>query len=179
MDEATCIIEGCEKPRRERSRTGWCRMHQARYERHGDPLAVRPNRTKVSVHSSGYLMIHDSDHPLARRRIVYAHRQVLYDSIGPGSHACHWCGRQVAWFPGVDDEQLTVDHVDANRQNNDLANLVPACGACNSSRGSVTASERRTHCRNGHEYTPDNQVSVGGKHCRICYETRVGGRKPT
>lgn len=32
-----CGIDGCEKPR---GRRRWCRMHYARFERHGDPLTA-------------------------------------------------------------------------------------------------------------------------------------------
>src|SRR3990167_11499676 len=43
--------------------------------------------------------VYRRDHPLGRSRDgkVMLHRIVLYDQIGPGTHACHWCGRLVTW----------------------------------------------------------------------------------
>lgn len=40
MAHATCSIEGCSRSLNSRA-TGYCRMHQARYVRHGDPLFVK------------------------------------------------------------------------------------------------------------------------------------------
>lgn len=63
-------------------------------------------------------------------------RVVLYDAIGPGEHACHWCGQTVTWdiVTAADPRSLFVDHVDFNKLNNDRANLVPSCWDCNIAR---------------------------------------------
>jgi hypothetical protein len=78
------------------------------------------------------------EHPLADARgVVYTHRAVLYDRIGPGSHPCQWCGITVTWQTYRDGKQtgvLVADHVDGNRQNNDPSNLVPSCFNCNQHR---------------------------------------------
>jgi hypothetical protein len=37
MDDATCKIEGCDKPRKS---GGWCDMHYQRWVRHGDPMVT-------------------------------------------------------------------------------------------------------------------------------------------
>ena len=37
MDDATCKIEGCDKPRKG---GGWCAMHYQRWMRHGDPMVT-------------------------------------------------------------------------------------------------------------------------------------------
>jgi hypothetical protein len=85
-------------------------------------------------------------HPLAGKTgRILAHRAILYDRIGAGSHPCHWCGRSVSWQVqigwGVDD--LVSDHLDHDPQNNDPTNLVPSCGPCNVLRGLIFHWEAR------------------------------------
>lgn len=96
-------------------------------------------------------------HPLrSRDDLVYPHRDVLFRTIGPGVHLCHWCERRIEWrgvfFPGwivsrtdahgrhrVDIDataeqrpaESTVDHLDGRPRNNRASNVVPACRACN------------------------------------------------
>jgi hypothetical protein len=94
----------------------------------------KPRSGKPTLMKSGYLILYDPEHPLARKSgQVLVHRKVLYDTIGPGEHPCHLCGRTVAWgLPRPD--RLDVDHLDGNRQNNELSNLAPACPPCNDRR---------------------------------------------
>jgi hypothetical protein len=67
----------------------------------------------------------------------------LYDTIGPGSHPCHWCETPVEWRTntgaGVYDGDLVVDHLDGNDQNDELANLAPTCNRCNTLRALMNA----------------------------------------
>src|SRR5260221_1785716 len=74
-----------------------------------------------------YLTIKRPDHPLARKRqIAYVHRIVLYDAIGVGVHACHWCGRELVWNArGL--RSLVFDHLDVVTWINTPGKLVPAC----------------------------------------------------
>lgn len=48
MSERTCIVEGCEKPKRA---AGWCAMHYYRVKKHGSPDATvrKPRRGMVCV----------------------------------------------------------------------------------------------------------------------------------
>jgi hypothetical protein len=64
-----------------------------------------------------------------------AHRVALYDKIGPGPHACHWCETGISWDvrPSVEG-CIDTDHLDGDRYNNDPANLVPSCHRCNITR---------------------------------------------
>lgn len=97
-------------------------------------------RSKIGRHATqhGYVLVNRPDHPMATAKDGkwgYEHRVVLYDAIGPGWHSCNWCGRMVTWDKtyAKDDasEALVVDHVDGNKANNDLANLVASCQLCN------------------------------------------------
>lgn len=123
-----CMIEGCT---RKYEGSGYCKLHRDRKSRHGDPLYVG-RRPAGSGHLTprGYIMGWHPDHPLAGATgFVLEHRVVLFDAIGNGPHPCHWCGKTLTWSP-----ELTVDHLDWDRSNNDPANLVPACAACNGAR---------------------------------------------
>lgn len=69
---------------------------------------------------------------------IYVHRKILRDKIGDGEHPCFHCGRMVAWDKWHNEhprDALVVDHLDANKLNNDPDNLVPSCNRCNSLRG--------------------------------------------
>lgn len=82
-----------------------------RWYRHGDPLA---SAFDISA-SLGrrYVSRMDPSHPIAPPcGRVWMHRAVLYDEIGEGIHACHWCHVPLEWRPTTDDTKpLTVDHL--------------------------------------------------------------------
>jgi hypothetical protein len=86
----------------------------------------------------GYIAAFRPDHPLAQRTgWQYEHRIVLYDMIGAGEHPCHWCGKALSWkinYNAADNRGLGVDHLDRDRTNNTVANLVPSCRSCNNAR---------------------------------------------
>lgn len=91
-----------------------------------------------SINSDGYVFLSGlGDHPLARGGSAPEHRVVLYDTIGPGPHACHWnfgCNRADLDWSSDRCTGLHVDHLDDNKLNNDVSNLVPSCLHCNWSR---------------------------------------------
>lgn len=82
-------------------------------------------------------MVKRPGHPMAThaRGWAYEHRTVLYDAIGPGWHPCRHCGKQVSWDLACPDaDALVVDHLDEDKANNDIGNLVPSCQLCNLAR---------------------------------------------
>lgn len=176
-----CSFPGCEKWR---DSHGYCSTHYRRIKVHGDVNVVLkggPKRDpdRRSVTKGGYIAIYRPGHPLAEGRWgdILEHRVVLYDSIGPGAHPCHHCGRVVVWGLKDKRQRLEVDHLDGNRQNNDPANLVPSCNRCNDGQ----ANRRRTHCIHGHEFTPDNTYiypTDGSRRCRECMRIRDRIRRP-
>ena len=84
-------------------------------------------------------------HPLAGKTgLVSEARAVLYDRLGPGPHACHWCGTTVDWVVGARGNiptALVADHVNSDPLDDRPENIVPACGACNATRGAVVADD--------------------------------------
>lgn len=112
---------------------GLCPMHIWRFEQHQS--FDLPPRSMSHQSSHGYLIVRRPGHPLANPDgWVYEHRQVLYDAIGPDDQDCHWCGKRIVWGSKFVWEWLEADHVDWNRQNNAIDNLVASCHACNSGR---------------------------------------------
>ena len=153
-----CKVRGCDKAI-SRPALGWCEMHYYRQYRHGsvDVATIRPRRVRRRV-DRGYVRLYVPDHPLANGGWVYEHRLVLYEVLGPAPQECWWCGVEVRW-----GETLQVDHLDADRSNNDAANLVPSCQPCNQGRGtgcdphawSISMAARRVLRRHAGEFTDE------------------------
>lgn len=112
-----------------------------------------------TLRADGYWQIRAPDHPASfQGGLIFVHRQVLYDKIGPGSHECHHCAVAVTWF--ID---LEVDHLDHDKSNNDPNNLVPCCVDCNRGRW----NRSKTGCPHGHG-PYDKQYKNGHRYCSKC-----------
>lgn len=143
-----CAVDGCERPRvkQARGRYRYCSAHKSRLQRQGDVCADQPVRTHTPgpwATGNGYLDVAAAGHPMAGQNgHARQHRVVLFDAIGPGAHPCHWCGMSVTWDLShpASSGALTVDHVDHDRTNTALSNLVPSCHPCNARRTSRWAS---------------------------------------
>jgi hypothetical protein len=137
----TCDAPDCTRP----TPTGtYCNMHRNRLSRTGQLGLTRAPR---GLHSQGYVIIQRKGHPVVTdaHGWVYEHRVVLHDAIGPGWHPCHHCGMQVSWeltYPRSLDA-LVVDHLDENKTNNTVENLVPSCAPCNFARSNRWVKQRR------------------------------------
>lgn len=128
-----CCVPGCPRPRQQREHCTTC---YARLRRTGSTDAPRYRYRSLS--STGYVIVSDKSHPLTNKRngILFEHRKVLYDAIGPGPHQCHWCQREVDWTIGpLRPHSLLPDHLDGDKANNAPENLVPSCNPCNGQRG--------------------------------------------
>lgn len=137
MNERTCSVSECGKPPRNRT-AELCGMHYHRVYRHGRLDASAPESGISVSHGRRYLSTYVPDHPLAAKNgKAYVHRVVLYDSIGPGPHPCHWCAKPVDWVAKGQPDCLHVDHLNNIGDDNDPANLVPSCMPCNGARGSA------------------------------------------
>lgn len=163
-----CIIEGCEK--QQVTRRGWCSMHNARWQRHGDPLFTKRPGLKTQhgvdqetrfwsrVDASGVCMEWTGGLSGGYGRFDHerAHRWAYVNLVGP--------------IP----DGLVLDHLCRNKRCVDPDHLEPVPPRVNILRGSAppAINARRTSCINGHslegggvrEYVrPDT-----GKMMRVC-----------
>lgn len=123
-----CTEPDCDNPH---SQHGLCVKHASRLKRTGTPTS---RQFGPKTHTQGYTIVTAPDHPLAvSRNTMYEHRKVLFDAIGYGPHRCHWCSTHINWR-APRPHALEADHVDYQRDNNHVTNLVPSCHGCNSRR---------------------------------------------
>ena len=126
----------------------------------------RPQGGGKVATTTRYRKVKRNGHPLAQADgQVYEHRVVLYDEIGPGTHACHWCEKRISWS-APRKTCITADHLDGDKWNNAKDNLVASCWDCNWHR----EQRAKTHCKHGHGFTEENTYirPSGGRDCLAC-----------
>lgn len=127
---AKCVVEGCYKPIRS-GKCLYCEMHYGRLRRNGT-LELKQVQKLEYLHSNGYVRVYVPGHRLLFTHVgnyEYKHRVVYFNQHGAGPFTCHWCSAVITW------NDMHIDHVDSNKTNNDISNLVAACARCNQSRG--------------------------------------------
>lgn len=135
---ARCSTPECGKPAN-RVGAGVCEACYYMIRRTGKTFK-QPRGTYRKITDHGYVTLLEAKHPMSGSNgVVYEHRMVLYDAKGPGPHLCHWCGQLLGW------KEIVVDHLNENKQDNRLENLVVACSPCNRARGALLPFVARMH----------------------------------
>lgn len=174
MPKATeCNAPGCDNPRGQRIVRGYCRKHLYRWQKYGDPLAVErviaqgsPEErwmTKVVVESPGCWIW--QGHTESRGYGLYRY------TVGRSMSAHRWVWE---YLVGPIPDGLQLDHLCQVKCCVNPDHLEPVTARENSLRTySVFANyARRTHCKHGHEYTPENTRyyphTGNARHCLTC-----------
>lgn len=168
-----CAVEGCERDSWAR---GWCLMHYKRWWKHGDAhLDGRSKRKRdlidriadkflvgdhcwpwiASLDMGGYGQINAGG---AKTMMLAAHR-VVYEML-----------------KGPIPEGMVIDHLCRNRACVRPDHMEVVTHRTNILRGTGQSARnaKKTHCKNGHEFTPENTysgISRNGnpyRHCRTC-----------
>jgi 5-methylcytosine-specific restriction endonuclease McrA len=124
-----CKVDGCDN---HANRVGavMCEKHYARVRRHGSTDKQSNLINGDLIHTGGYILKHAPDHPLYKNYSrLFAHRIVYYDNYGNGPFKCFHCSVCVTWAT------MHIDHLDDNKLNNNIQNLVASCPVCNQKRG--------------------------------------------
>lgn len=124
-----CDVPLCGKPSRGRSH-GLCEMHYGRRRRNVSDEA-KPLKEFYET-KAGYRKLLRKGHALSDSSgQVFEHRYVLHAARPVGPYGCFWCGKVLDW------DTLVVDHLNENKSDNRLENLVCSCNRCNRARGAI------------------------------------------
>jgi HNH endonuclease len=112
-----------------------------------------------SVNKDGYGQIR------VNRRTERVHRlawQEINGPIPPGMHVCHSCDTPACCNPA---------HLFIGTQSDNVSDMV----AKGRFRGGAYLNAMKTHCPQGHAYTPENTMTYNGcRSCRACMNARSG-----
>lgn len=200
MAESTCSMPDCE---RLVCAQGLCRPHYKRWWRHGDPYRggpLRPQQRTLPVRTvaerlwanvdkehpsgcwrwggaaiNGYGVIRVDDRNVYVTRLAY---ELLAWPIPEGLEPDHQCHNQDLSCPGG----KTCEHrrcVKAIADEQGPAHIEAVTHVVNNGRSRSLTAElaRRTHCKHGHPFTPEN-TRINPQGARICRECgRIKNRR--
>ncbi len=175
MLDDRCSQEGCEGGA---ERRGWCIKHYRRWQRYGDPGFAKMPRVTSPADALGRLQ-HVVDSAtgcwLARRGVDKKHTGYASVWFQGRNHLAHRLSYQVN--VGPIPEGLQLDHLCRRRECFNPEHLEPVTARENILRSPIavaTLNAAKTHCPQGHEYTPENVYDVPasspgrGRQCKAC-----------
>ena len=183
MAQRTCSIKGCENPHLAR---GWCSRHYCAWRNHGDPEA--PTRIYGDDLARFWSKV-DKNGPIPGLDTLAAGRGPCWlwtgkpdrDGYGQFYVGTHRFGAHCVSYRLADGEtplDTEVDHLCRVPACVNPTHLEAVNHTTNVLRGFAPSAEnaRKTHCSNGHEFTPENTYTRTNhptwRACRICRVVR-------
>lgn len=178
LDNRRCSIDGCESDMLARS---WCSSHYQYWLRYGDPLG-RPTlvsieqrfwekveRTatcwfwKAGRNPDGYGNFRINGKTEGAHRVAW---KITYGAIPDGRQVLHRCDTP----PCVNPNHLFLGDHDINMSDKAVKGRAPGTGKGDDQHGLGARNRRKTHCKNGHAFSPENTYTnpQGHRACRIC-----------
>lgn len=172
VSEATCSVEGCDRPRHSR---GWCSAHARAWHRHGDPLGAGWTRTNGTVEDRFWRCVDKTDtHWMWTGEVTiqgYGRMSVKTDTrfSQAGSAPAHVVSYVLNVGPVPDG--LVLDHTCFVKACVNPAHLEPVTQQENVQRYWRQAPERE-RCSRGHDLLLPNSYytvsTTGQRQCRLC-----------
>jgi hypothetical protein len=175
MANATCSIDGCEKPVNAR---GWCSTHYQRWRVNGDPMVTRV-WSPIDQTPLDRVARYSRPEPNGCIRWAGATNRDGYGVIGR-IHAHRYA--YIATHGPVDDG-LVIDHLCRNRWCVNVEHLEAVTPKVNVLRSTAPSARfaTATHCKSGHPFDERNTYyrPSGGRKCRECHRTeqRIRSRR--
>lgn len=155
-----CLVQKCNEAAT-RSKGTLCEKHYYRLRRNGS-FELNPIIGKY-ITDAGYVKILHRDHPLADSNgNVYEHRMIVYDSLNNNIPMCFWCGEELTWNNAV------VDHLNENKSDNRLNNLVVSCNNCNRARGAMLPFLKRMKANSFHVFVNECKKHIKNNINEVC-----------
>jgi HNH endonuclease len=175
MAVTNCSVTGCERAAFCR---GWCGMHYQRWRATGDPTATLPRGKASAVVEERFWALVERHGPDDCWPWIGALNNKGYGNfmMKVGGRWTTRRAHRIAYelCVGPIPPGLEIDHVRARgcsrRDCVNPAHLEPVTHAENARRGEPSRhNARKTHCKHGHEFTPENTYRRGGRrYCRAC-----------
>lgn len=120
-----------------------------------DGCLIPPQKPRLS---DGYALVG------SQNKMVLAHRLVWEHHHGPVPE-----GLEVRHVVCANRRCCNIDHLAIGTRSDNMQDAV---------RDGTHGQARKTHCKHGHEFTPENTyLGGGGRYCRECHRDRERSRR--